>query len=151
DLAQTASRIVVSFQNVDDARIRGLELAAGTRAWRRRLLLEGGLTFLDSKDLGLERPLAYRPRWSLQLSPSLHLGRYGTRIDYRYASRLQRVAIYANDQRVAQHELNLRLQVDAAGLTWTVGVNNVLNYNYTQLERNLGEIRNFIIGVNGAF
>ena len=31
DLAQTASRIVVSFQNVDDARIRGFELAAGTR------------------------------------------------------------------------------------------------------------------------
>ena len=53
--------------------------------------------------------------------------------------------------RAAQHKLNLRLQVEVAGLTWTAGVNNVLNYNYTQLERNLGEIRNFIIGVNGAF
>jgi outer membrane receptor for ferrienterochelin and colicins len=151
DLAQTASRIVVSFQNVDDAHIRGVELAAGTRLLSRRLLLEGGLTFLDSEDHGLKRPLAYRPRWSTQLSPSLHLGRCVIRIDYRYASRLQRVAIYANDQRVAQHELNLRLQLERAGMTWSAGVNNALNYNYTQLERNLGEIRSFVVGVHGAF
>ena len=31
------------------------------------------------------------------------------------------------------------------------GVNNLLNYNYTQLERNLGEIRNEVVAVNGSF
>jgi len=150
DLGKTAAQIVVSFQNVPDARIRGFELAGGTRGWRQRLQVEGGLTFLDSKDLDLERPLAYRPRWSGQLSPSLHLGRVHLRADYRYASRLEQVTVYASDQRVAQHELNLRLRWELGVLDLAAGVNNVLNYNYTQIERNLGEIRNFAIGLSGS-
>ncbi len=151
DLAQTASLIVVRFQNVNDARIRGAELGAGTRLWRDRIHLDGGLSFLDSEDLQLKRPLAYRPRWSSQLSPSLHLGRFSGRLDYRYASRLQQVSVYSGDQRVAQHELNVRTQLHWSGLSLTIGINNLLNYNYTQLERNLGDIRNFVIGVNGTF
>ena len=150
DLGKTAAQIVVSFQNVPDARIRGFELAGGTRGWRQRLEVEGGLTFLDSKDLGLERPRAYRPRWSGQLSPSVHLGRVHLRVDYRYASRLEQVTVYASDQRVAQHELNLRLRWELGALDLTAGINNVLNYNYTQIERNLGEIRNFAIGLSGS-
>lgn len=151
DLAQTGSRIVVSFQNVNDARINGVELALGTRLLNDRLHLDAGATLLDSEDLQLKRPLAYRPRWSVQVSPSVHVGPASARIDYRFASRLQQVSIYAADERVDQHELNMRFQLALAGLTWTAGVNNVLNYNYTQLERNLGETRNFIVGLNGAF
>jgi outer membrane receptor protein involved in Fe transport len=151
DLVRTGAQIAVSFQNVNAARIRGVELAAGTRLWRQRLHLDGGLTLLDSEDLALKRPLAYRPRWSLQLGPSLHWGAVSSRLDYRYASRLQRVSVYAADQRVPQHELSLRIQWRAAGLQWTLGVNNLLNYNYTQLERNLGEIRNGVVAVNGSF
>lgn len=123
-------------------RIRGVELGAGTLLWQQRLHLDGELTLLDSEDLALHRPLAYRPRWSLQLGPSLHMGPVSGRLDYRYASRLQRVA---------QHELGVRVQLEAAGLQWTVGVNNLLNYNYTQLERNLGKTRNAIVAVNGVF
>ena len=151
DLTQTGSQIVVSFQNVNDVRIRGVELGAGTLLWQQRLHLDGELTLLDSEDLALHRPLAYRPRWSLQLGPSLHMGPVSGRLDYRYASRLQRVSVYSTDQRVAQHELGVRVQLEAAGLQWTVGVNNLLNYNYTQLERNLGETRNAIVAVNGVF
>ncbi|MEC8991730.1 MAG: hypothetical protein VX656_10835, partial [Candidatus Latescibacterota bacterium] len=72
-------------------------------------------------------------------------------LDYRYTSRIQQVSVFSGDQRVAQHELNARAQVQWVGLSFTAGVNNALNYNYTQLERNLGDIRNFVIGVNGAF
>jgi outer membrane receptor for ferrienterochelin and colicins len=151
DLAQTASLIVVRFQNVNDARIRGVELGAGTRLWHQRLRLDGGLTLLDSEDLELERPLAYRPRWTVQLSPSVHLGRVSSSLNYRYSSRLQQVSVYSGDERVPQHELNVRAQIHWSGLSWTVGVNNLFNYNYTQLERNLGDIRNFAIGINGTF
>jgi hypothetical protein len=31
------------------------------------------------------------------------------------------------------------------------GRQNLLNYNYTQLERNRGEIRNGVVAVNGSF
>jgi len=151
DLAQTASLIVVRFQNVNDARIRGVEMGAGTRLWYQRLHLDGGLTLLDSEDLELERPLAYRPRWTGQLSPSLHLGRVSGSLDYRYSSRLQQVSVYSGDERVPQHELNVRAQIHWSSLSWTLGVNNLFNYNYTQLERNLGDIRNFVVGINGTF
>jgi len=33
----------------------------------------------------------------------------------------------------------------------TAGVDNLLNYNYTQLERNLGDSRSAIVAVNGVF
>lgn len=151
NIGQTGSRIVVSFLNVADARIRGAELSGGTRFWQRRLQLEGGVTLLDSEDLEQQQPLAYRPRWSVQLRPSVHAKGWHTSIDYRYASRFERVAIYNNDQRVAQHELGLRVSRTLGPVTVSAGVNNALNYNYTQLERNLGEIRSFVVGASGTF
>lgn len=150
NIGRTSSLIVVSFLNVADARIRGAEVSAGTRFWQRRLQLEGGVTLLDSEDLAHQQALAYRPRWSVQLSPSLHAWGWHTSIDYRYASRFERVAIYNSDQRVAQHELGVRVSRAVGPLTLSAGINNALNYNYTQLERNLGEIRSFVIGANGS-
>ena len=43
------------------------------------------------------------------------------------------------------------LKIPTWAMQWTLGVNNLLNYNYTQLERNLGEIRNEVVAVNGSF
>ncbi|MFQ5639810.1 MAG: TonB-dependent receptor domain-containing protein [bacterium] len=151
DLAQTDREIVVSFQNVPQARIRGVEVSAGCQLWDNRLRLNSSVMYLDTKNLALDKPLAYRPRWIAQINPSLHFGPFQCRADYRYASRLQRVEIYTLDQRVEQHEFNIRLQYNFKNLSFVVGSDNVLNYNYTQVERNLGEIRNFRISVNGSF
>jgi len=107
------------------------------------------MTHLDSKNPQLKQPLTYRPRWIAQINPYLRFGPVEMRADYRFASRLQRVQIYSLDQRVAQHELNLRLSFHLRYVDLTLGVNNALNYNYTQVERNLGEIRNFQFGVQG--
>ncbi|MFH1571558.1 MAG: TonB-dependent receptor [Gemmatimonadota bacterium] len=150
EISQTATDIVVSFQNVADARVRGFEVASSWRGGRERLRLDGSLTLMDSRDLESGAPLTYRPRWIGQVTPALQLGRLELRADYRFASRLQRVAIYTDDQRVAQHELNLRVQYRGRDLALTVGVDNALNYNYTQLERNLGPIRSFSAGLSGS-
>lgn len=149
DLAQTGAQIVVSFQNVPNARIQGFELSTGLRLWRGRLRLHASVTHLDTRDLELNQPLAYRPRWIAQINPSVHVGPIELRADYRFASRIERVEIYTLDQRVAQHELNLRLWYRLKNFALAIGSNNVLNYNYTQVERNLGEIRNFMISLDG--
>lgn len=149
DLAQSDSLIVVGFRNLTKARIRGLEFGAGSRWWQGRLGLDGSFTYLDTRDFETGRPLSYRPRWIAQVGPSLSLGPVEIRADYRFASRVLRVEIYTQDQRVAQHELNVRFLYHFHHLTFVAGSNNVLNYNYTQVERNLGEIRNFFVSLQG--
>ena len=49
---------------------------------------------------------------------------------------------------LAQHDLSLRLQYRVGPCRLTAGVTNALNYNYTQQERNLSEIRSFVFGVS---
>lgn len=145
------NKAVVRFQNVPDARVQGFELATGSRWWSRRLELNGSLTLLDHEERRSGRALAYRPRWVAQLSSSAHLGALEVRADYRYVSRLERVAVYTADLRVAQHDLALRVRYPVGRVALTAGVNNALNYNYTQQERNLGEIRSFNVGLSGRF
>ena len=149
DIGQTETQIVVGFENVAEARIRGIEVATGARLWHNRLGFQGSVTWLDPKNLERNETLAYRPPWIAKISPIIRIGPVEMRMDYRYASRLERVEIYSQDQRVDQHELNLRMLYHLKKLTFVVGSNNVLNYNYTQVERNLGEIRNFMVSVQG--
>ena len=59
--------------------------------------------------------------------------------------------IYEFDERVAQHEVSLRFQYRLGHLDLTLGADNALNCNYTQLERNLGEIRSFVAGLSATF
>ncbi|MFQ5708217.1 MAG: TonB-dependent receptor domain-containing protein [bacterium] len=149
DFSQSGTAVVINFQNLDRARIRGVEFATGIRWFRNRLGLRGSFTYLDAKNLASGETLAYRPRWLAQVNPSAHIGPIELRADYRFASRLESVEIYPQDQRVGQHELNLRLLYHLKTLTFVAGANNVLNYNYTQVERNLGEIRNFVFALQG--
>ncbi len=149
DLSQTGAQIAVSFQNVARAQIRGFEAGLALNLWRRRFSLSASVTHLSTEDLELRLPLSYRPRWLAQVNPTLRLGPLELRADYRFASRLPRVEIYTLDQRVAQHELNLRLRYRFKTVALVVGSNNALNYNYTQVERNLGEIRSFFVALQG--
>jgi iron complex outermembrane receptor protein len=151
EFGQTEGQIVVGFENVAKARIRGLEVATGARWWRNRIGFQGSVTWLDPRNLELNRTLSYRPRWVGQFSPTIRIGPVEMRADYRFASRLEQVEIYSFDQRVDQHELNVRLLFHLSKLTFVAGSNNVLNYNYTQVERNLGEIRNFMVSLQGKF
>ena len=145
------NKAVVRFQNVPDARVQGFELATESRWWHRRLQLNGSLTLLDHEERRSGRALAYRPRWIAQVSPALRLGGVQVRADYRYVSRLERVAVYTADERVAQHDLSLRVQYALGPVALTAGVSNALNYNYTQQERNLSKVRSFVVGLNGTF
>lgn len=132
----------VQFQNVNKARIRGIELA--TRgAWLRGLFsLWAGLTLIDPKDLETGRTLIYRRKVVLNLLPSVNVGPVEIGARYLYGSRVDEVEIYPLDQRVPQKQLD-------SFLTWRWGnfeisfeVRNLLNYHYTQIERNMREIRN---------
>jgi outer membrane receptor protein involved in Fe transport len=76
------------------------------------------------------------------------LGPVEFQLDYRYLSRFDEVKLFDLDERIAQHILNLRLSYSWKTLQFTVSVNNLLNYHYAQLERNLGEIRHLTASLN---
>ena len=150
DFAQDI-KVTVRFRNLLQARVQGLEVASCGRWWRRRLGLQAWATLLEAKDLVSGQALTYRPRVIAHLSPSLHVGAWELQADYRYASRIEAVKLFQYDERVPQKVWNLRLIWHVGNLQLHAAVNNVLDYYYTQIERTMGEIRNFAVGVSGEF
>ena len=143
----------VRFANVTEARLQGAEL--GLQAARR--LLQGtarlsvNYVYLDTRDLTLNEPLAYRARHTVQNSLSWQRGRWMLGLDYRYVSRLERVQIYWRDERVPQKVLDLRAGLSTRAGLFTFEIDNALNYAYTQIERNLQPIRNFRLSYRAKF
>ncbi len=135
---------VIRFINVTRARIGGFEMM-----WKlqptRALSLDLGLTFMDPRDLSQGTVLAYRPRRLATLGASYTFSSFELGVNARYASRLDRVEVYPNDERVAQKVVDLRVGYRYRGLRLSLQVNNLFNYNYTQMERTLMPIRHFVL------
>jgi outer membrane receptor protein involved in Fe transport len=143
--------LTAQFINYPRARIDGIETDLRWQLWRNRIRLNASATWMDPHEIDSGAPLVYRPRFIGYFSPGFWAGPLGIEIDYRYTSRLQKVAIYPLDERVATNLLDARLIYQWSKLNLQVIVRNVLNYNYTVSERVLGEIRNFAVAVSGNF
>jgi len=95
--------------------------------------------------------LTYRPKVIAFFNPSIHLGAWEFHADYRYASRIEAVKLFQYDERVPQKVWNFRLIYHLNKIDLQFAINNALDYYYTQIERTLGEIRNFTFGITGEF
>ena len=160
ELAQISDqRLEFQFRNCPHARIQGLETEMKLRLWNDRIGLHANATWLDSKSLEADPfcnlaegdPLPYRPKFSAFISPSLTLGAFNIEADYRYVSRFERVSLFPLDERVPQKILDLRAGFKWKQYTFLFQTKNAANYNYTIVEQNLGEIRNFSITLSGEF
>ena len=144
-------RVAVKFQNLLEARIQGLEFTTSGMWWKNRLKLNATATVMDHKDLSTNKPLTYRPDVIAHINPSLNLGLWEFHADYRYASRIEAVKLFVYDERVPQKVVNFRVLYHLGNIDIQLGVNNALDYYYTQIERNMAEVRNFTIGITGEF
>lgn len=143
--------LTAQFINTPRARIDGLEADVRWRLWRDRLQLNANATWMDPRETVSGEPLLYRPRFIAYLSPALRIGSVGFEIDFRYSSRLDRVAIFPLDERVAVKLLDARVSYYWKALQVQLIARNLLNYNYTISERVLGEIRSFAVVVSGNY
>ena len=155
------TRFYATLVNIPRARIRGVEASGRFRFWRDRLGLEMSATWTEPVITQLDEAsdvpvnfkegdlLSYRPRLIAYVSPSLHLGPFSLEADYSFASKLKReqVQLFKDDQRVPKKQLDVRLLYRWQGLMAQFAVRNILHYNYTQVERNMNEVRNFAVGV----
>lgn len=135
----------VQFRNVIRARIRGFEVSTKGSWWGNLVGLQGNFTYMDAKDLKTNSPLSYRPKILAFIVPSLKIDPFELQVEYRYASKIDTVMLYGYDQRVPQKVWTTRLYLRLKPFTAILAVNNLFNYAYTQLERNLREPRNIAL------
>lgn len=157
---------IIQLDNLAETQIQGLEISAKTNFWRRRISLNLGYTYLDARRLGQipttfslddfshtpSSTLAYRPKHLFQASVNGRYRQFLLGLDYRYISRFDEVLAYINDIRINQRVTDLYFEAQlSANLQLSVRINNLLNYHYTEVERNLAPLRNFVFTVNGSF
>jgi len=137
----------VQFINVSRARIRGMEFSVQSSFWRKRIYTTISYTLLEPKDISTGETLAYRSKHLFSYSIGFNYGNFETGIDYRYVSRLDNVKVYPDEDRVAQKVVDSRISYFYNRFVFALNVNNLLNYNYVQVERNLEPVRHYVFSV----
>ncbi len=150
-----------TLANIPRARIAGVEASINLHLLRDRLTLDASATWTDPVILKEGKVantpvvfrrgqlLSYRPRLIAFVSPTISWRRFTLGADFSYASKLTRdqVQVYKDDPRVPKKQLDLRLAYRFGEWTLQAVVRNALQYHYTQLERNMNEVRNFSLGL----
>ncbi len=146
----TGGAIEIRFGNRPRARVRGFE---GTARWAYGSLLSGSVTYtyLDARDLTEGRDLPYRPRHLATTSLTLRPGGIELGVDHRYASRIRRVQVFPTDERVAMSVIDLRAGYRTGRYGVLLTADNLFNYAFTTIERNLEPLRHFTLSVQAEF
>lgn len=144
------SGIVFQFQNVQRARIRGVDVATKTDIVPRLASLDLSYTMLDTYDYGFHGPLPYRSKHyvtgSLQLLGGL------TGIDVTYRSRVERVLLFPGDPRGAITLVDLRLGYLLFGSFVQAKVSNLFQQRYVDImERTPGAPRTLLLSLRRTF
>jgi outer membrane receptor protein involved in Fe transport len=137
----------IQFQNYIRARIRGVEGSVESWWWNRTLGVRAGASFMDPLDIRRGEVLPYRPKFFTDVTGFVNIGPLSFQAEYRYASRVVTVQLNPLDPRVPVKLLFLRAEAKWRMCTLQFAVNNALNYNYAQIERRMGEIRNAMISL----
>ncbi len=133
------------------ARIRGAEFTLKSSWWRKKITSSLSYTLMDPEDRDTGLTLAYRSRHTFNGSMNLNLGHWEAGVDFRYASRMDEVKVYPDEDRVDQQVVDGRLSWQWNAGTITLNINNLLNYNYVQVERNLAPIRHAVLTFSTHF
>ena len=149
---------IIHFENLTDARISGLEVGLSGAMLNKSLLFSTAYTHLNpveiDKDGSAIDTLAYRFRHTLVTTIGTRLMGVTMTLENRYMSRIERVklfqenAISGQDKRVPIHIWNAGFGYDYRGWDFLFRVENMFQYYYTELERNMGEERHFSLTIS---
>ena len=138
------------FRNLVEARIRGIDTGLRAELVPDRLNLQTNYLFLDSRDLGTGRKLAYRSRHVV--TTTLSGWEEVIALDVRYRTRPEAVLVYPLDERSAFTVVDLRLNLEVMGLDLQTRVDNLLQAEYVDLqERNPGASRSIRTTLTSRF
>jgi len=152
---------VIHFTNIADARIMGLELGLVMSAFDNTVDYKSAFTLLDPVKLNdagaIQDTLSYRHRYFYNGTLGLHHWGMDASLEYRYASRVESVELFDEISRTGQ-DIRVPIHVWNAGLgtayrDWRLllRVENMFQYYYTLLERNVEEERIFTFTLERRF
>jgi len=135
---------VISFQNVQRARVAGLDASSKLSVVPRLVDLGLSYTLLDAHDLDTGAWLPYRSRNTVTSSLDVLGGLAG--LDVMYRSRLEAVLAYPGDPRGDITVVDARVAFRLAKAVMQVKVSNLLQARYVDvLERNEGAPRSLLV------
>ncbi len=142
--------LTFQFQNVAEARVRGLDAGARIGLVPHKLNAEANYLLLDSRDLNTGRQLAYRSRHNVTTTLSGWTDLIA--LDLRYRSRPEEVLAFPLDERGAITLVDLRFGMEVRDMEVQAKIANLLQAEYVDVqERNPGATRSFRITVTSRF
>jgi len=136
---------IVQFCNLRKTRVYGLEV--NLKAKVKRLEVMANYLLSDARDVERDEKLPYRPKNTLKLGFQLMLLKnLILSADWRYKSKFE-YGYYKADPKVETKVLDIEARYKLPRATVSFRVNNALNYNYVEIERNLAPIRHFILSL----
>lgn len=149
---------IIHFENITDAKINGAEVGVNIGLLSNNLIFSTAYTWLDPvavDDSGdLIDTLSYRFRHNFISTVSSYWKQFSATLEYRYASRIGSVELFdenlltGSDIRVPIHLWNIGI-----GYLWKaweaqLRVENLFQYYYVELERNMGEERKISVNLS---
>ncbi|NOZ74706.1 MAG: TonB-dependent receptor, partial [FCB group bacterium] len=152
---------IIHFENVTRARITGAEFSAGVSFWDQALRLSLAYTWLDPVALNpagqVIDTLSYRHRYHWVPTLRFRRGPLTFSIDGRQASAIENTELYQSDPKTGR-DPRVPVKVWNAGIGWETKrlallfrVENIFQYYYVELERNMGKERNATLTLNWVF
>ncbi|MFC1725841.1 TonB-dependent receptor domain-containing protein [candidate division KSB1 bacterium] len=141
------------FQNLTKAEIKGFEFTiAGSPLTQLNLSLN--YTYTKSTDLtgGINEPLAYRPDHIINIMCETFYKFVKCGGNFRYISKTEKYKVYPHDKRVPLYLVDMWSSIGLGkNMSLNIKINNLLQYHYTEIERNLFPIRNISFSLRKKF
>lgn len=148
----------VRFTNITSAAITGLEIGLQAGFFKDLLVAELAYAWIDPVEMNnsgrVVDTLSYRFRHSFNGRVAINWRQWTAAVDYRYNSRMERVELFQEnsltgaDRRVPIHIWSVGFEYTINSLNFNLRIENLMQYYYVDLERNMGPERSLALAVN---
>ncbi len=152
---------VIHFENITNAVISGIDAGLGTRLFHGLLDIQTSYTFLSPYEVdhhgNVIDTLSYRYRHHLTQTTRINLGLMAFLVDSRHTNRMESTELFSEnaktgkDKRVPINVWNVGVSYDYRDYEIRFRVENIFQQYYVELERNMGEVRNYHVSLYRNF
>lgn len=148
---------IIHFENVTNATISGLDAGLLIRLYHGLIDFQGSYTYLNPVETGsdgnITDTLSYRYRHHFTQTLSLNINSFSFIVDSRHTSRMEKTKLF-DEKSTTGRDKRVPVDVWNCGISWVfkrlevrTRIENIFQQYYVELERNMGEERNFQLSI----
>ncbi len=143
-LLQEGSSSQAKFENITKARVSGTELTA---TWNKSpFSLSANYLYTQSHDIDNDRKLPYRPDHSVTLRGQVSYFRDIAAVNASWRYKSERLySLYPDAPSVPEKVLDVGHSLNFGKYYFNFKVNNVFQYHYSEAEKGIEDIRNYVV------